>query len=202
MNMIEIQGVDFQHGLSMTGGTIEKYINVLSMYRTDVENKMPLIKTMPDKDSLRAFAIQVHALKSASATIGAASVSAMALQLETAAKAGDYTFIENNLNKFAADMENLVAGIKNALQSYYEKSLDGSSADGSSAVESSDKIKPLLNELKEALTAEKSSSEIFVVLDKINLMQLDVKSKEIFEKISFNVLMNEFNEALEILKSF
>jgi len=95
-SLIPIPGVDIQKGIAMTGGTVAAYTQVLSMFSKDAEYRMPFLQALPKADSVSAFVTQVHALKSASASIGAAELSAQAAALEAAGKAGDMVFINKN----------------------------------------------------------------------------------------------------------
>ena len=107
-----IPGIDIKQGIAMSGGTESLYYEVLSTFRTDIEERLPLLQTVPDKDNLRSFITSVHALKSASATIGAAEASTMAAELEKAGRAGDMTFIEKELPVFSKQLTVLAEGIR------------------------------------------------------------------------------------------
>ncbi|MDR1048362.1 MAG: Hpt domain-containing protein, partial [Synergistaceae bacterium] len=68
-----------------------------------------------DGEWLKAFITQVHALKSASASIGAAEVSDLAKTLENAGNAGDLDIIEGRLARFRFLLSNLIEKIRAAL---------------------------------------------------------------------------------------
>jgi len=59
-------------------------------------------------------------------------------------------------------------------------------------------IEPLLLKLAGALKAKKASSDILNIIDKLNTLPLTPEHKEIPEKISFLVLMNEYDEAVAL----
>jgi HPt (histidine-containing phosphotransfer) domain-containing protein len=111
----DIPGVDMERGIRMTGGSMEVYREVLDLFCTDVDERLPILKSVPDAAGLAKFAIQIHALKGASGSIGAAEVSALAVKLEAAGKSGDISFIEENLGGFAAQLEELIKGIRSWL---------------------------------------------------------------------------------------
>jgi HPt (histidine-containing phosphotransfer) domain-containing protein len=114
---VGIPGVDIHRGIRMTGGTVEIYREVLDLFCTDVDERLPILKNVPDPAGLAKFATQVHALKGASGSIGAAEISALAAKLETAGKTGDISFIQESLGGFSAQLEELVKGIRNWLDS-------------------------------------------------------------------------------------
>jgi CheY-like chemotaxis protein len=114
-NLPVISGIDAAKGFDMTGGTMEGYRQVLDIFRKDAEERLTLLQNVPDEAGLPAFTIQVHALKSASASIGAMEVSAEAAQLETAGRAGDLAFIREALPNFVARLAELAENIGGAL---------------------------------------------------------------------------------------
>jgi len=111
----EIPGVDIEKGIDMTGGTEEAYRIVLSFFCKDIEKRLPLLQSAPGADNILEFVTQVHAFKSASASIGAAEVSAQAEKLEAAGKAGDLVFIQENLRDFADNLAKLAKDVRAVL---------------------------------------------------------------------------------------
>jgi hypothetical protein len=69
------------------------------------------LQNMPDTASLLRFITHVHAIKSASASIGATEVSAYAEQLEVAGMVTDTDFIRENLPTFAKHLAELINNI-------------------------------------------------------------------------------------------
>ena len=192
---LTIPGVDVQQGIVMTGGTLTLYRQVLALFRKDAEDRLPLLQTMPEAGTLPAFIIQVHALKSASASLGAMGFSAEAARLEAAGKATDMAFIQENLSGFVEHLTELVRGIDAALEA-------GKTSGGQANATTSDitVLLPLLRELESALKSEKDS-EIDRIMNTLNEKPLDSKMKNILEQISEQVLISEFDDAGKILKN-
>jgi CheY-like chemotaxis protein len=191
----DIPGVDTAKGIAMTGGTEAGYRTVLSLFRADAEERLPLLQTVPGADKLPEFVTQVHALKSASASIGAAQVSAQAAELEAAGKSADLAFIQENLGSFAENLTELAKNIRAVLETNSE-----TDTAVSNEAEASLEAAALLRDLEDALVAQKASSDILNILDELNEKPLAQKTKEALEKISFQVLMSEFDNALQTLK--
>jgi len=103
-----IPGVDTEKGISMTGGTETGYRKVLSAFCNDALKRLPFIQTAPQADGLQLFVTNVHALKSASASIGAEEISVLAAKLEAAGREGNTTFLEENLTEFCGLLSELV----------------------------------------------------------------------------------------------
>ena len=193
--LFDISGVDTAKGIAMTGGTLSAYRQVLALFYKDAQDRLPLLQIMPEADTLSAFITHVHALKSASASIGADVISEEAAELEAAGKAGDFTFIREHLFSFARLLAALVKNIRDAL--------------GSGKPEYQDILRSplstlhsqLFNELADALKSQKIS-EIKRILNMLDQYTQDSKLKEILEQISDQVLMTEFDSAAKIVEEF
>ena len=179
----------------MTGGTMELYREVLVLFCEDAQQRLPLLKTVPDKERLNEFTTQIHALKSASGSIGAAKVSAEAEQLEAAGKSGDMQFIEKKLAGFALHLSDLVEAIKTAL--VCRDSRHGAEQDVQNESELI-ALLPLLDEFDIALKMHKAN-DIDRILDELQQIQADKNTRDAFKQISDHVLMAEYDDAGEIL---
>jgi signal transduction histidine kinase/ActR/RegA family two-component response regulator/HPt (histidine-containing phosphotransfer) domain-containing protein len=192
-----IPGVDTAKGIMMTGGTLTAYKQVLSLFRKDVQERLPLLQNVPGEDILPVFITQVHALKSALASLGAADVSAQAAGLETAGKTKDMAFIQKNLGSFAKHLEELINHISDALETdtLAENAAMGQNKEADISGDISAYI-PLLQELAIAL-GERKADDIDHVLESLLRQTLDKKAKEVLEQISDEVLMAEYDKAGE-----
>ncbi|GHU89152.1 hypothetical protein FACS1894202_06700 [Clostridia bacterium] len=109
---IHIDGVDVRRGIEMTGGEERDYLEVLALFRRDARERMPVLCAVPDGDGLPLFITQVHAIKSASASIGAAELSEQAALLESAGRRGDFAAIRGNLSGFTRELDTVLEGIR------------------------------------------------------------------------------------------
>jgi len=199
-SLLFIPGIDVQKGITMTGGTVSAYNQVLSLFCKDAEDRLPLLQKAPEADALSALVTHVHALKSASASIGAQEISNQAAGLEAAGKAGDVDFIRKNLPSFARQLAELVKEIDAALKT--DKNGGGMANNGTAgqAAETARDfaaLVPLLGDLESALEAQKSA-EIDRLLEELNQKPLDKQTREALNKISDDVLMAEFESAVKI----
>jgi signal transduction histidine kinase/DNA-binding response OmpR family regulator/HPt (histidine-containing phosphotransfer) domain-containing protein len=122
--VLVIPGVNVEQGISLTGGSEAGYRKVLAMFHKDAAARLPLLRRFvsqsrpPEDQDLSRFVIEIHALKSAAASIGAAEVSAEAARLEAAGKAAltsDMAIISEELPIFVEHLAALVEGIAAAL---------------------------------------------------------------------------------------
>jgi HPt (histidine-containing phosphotransfer) domain-containing protein len=110
-----IPHVDTAKGIAMLGGKPDTYRKVLSMFCKDIDERLPHLQTMPEANTLPSFIIQVHSLKSVSASIGAQEVSSNAAGLEAAGKAADMVFIREHLPDFTVQLAELEEDIRAVL---------------------------------------------------------------------------------------
>ncbi|GHV41356.1 hypothetical protein AGMMS49546_17060 [Spirochaetia bacterium] len=123
-----IDGLDTARGLTMTGGTEEGYRNVLRAFLKEAEEQMPLFEQVPGEAVLPLFTIKVHAMKGATATIGAIDVSTSAAELEAAGKAGDLDTIRDRLGIYYKKLKDIMERIGLALDAGPDGALQTDSA--------------------------------------------------------------------------
>jgi HPt (histidine-containing phosphotransfer) domain-containing protein len=185
-----IQGLNTDKGLAMAGGRPDKYLKILSLFCKDGTAKIKEIKTCLETGNIPLYVIHVHALKSASANIGAIELSKTAAHLEDAGKRGDLTYVEAHTNGFLGALELLLERINSVLekrkQDNVEKPFDA------------EKIKPVLLRLKEAL----ENFDAGTINSTIQELQLSAQSGDIgaaINTISDRILFSEFEEAVAVI---
>ena len=203
-----IPGVDVQRGIAMTGGTEAAYLKVLSMFYKDIKVRLQLLRFIlfegsmdgnkfPEKH-LASFITQVHAMKSASATIGAGELSTEAAMLEDAGNTGNLTLIMENLNGFIAHLTELAENIR---------TVPGLLPEGLKAGEPKPEkpdlsmYRSLFDELIKALKL-KNIPDIDRIMDELNKNRPNEEIKEFLDQISDQVLMAEFEIAVKTIDEF
>ncbi len=106
-----IEGVNTLQGIISVGGDKENYMYILSVYYADGLSKYNSLLRLI-RDDLDRFKIEIHALKSASATIGASNIASSAQKLEMAAKSEDIEYIEEHIPAFLSAFKELLDNIK------------------------------------------------------------------------------------------
>jgi HPt (histidine-containing phosphotransfer) domain-containing protein len=180
----------------MTGGTPEGYWAVLGAYRRDVEDRLKTLEALEDRgvpaEGLPAFITQVHALKSASASIGAAVLSAAAAELEAAGRRGDRGFIQQNLGPFRSSLGGVLGRIGGALE-------DRAARRGQTA--GAGEMERLFRDLKAALEAEDIGG-VDRLIQNLDALPLSGPFRKICEDISDNVLISEFPAAAAVIDAW
>jgi len=191
---MNIHGVDIIKGISMTGGTTAAYKKVLSIFCKDAEDRLPILQNIPETDNLLSFVTCVHALKSASASMGAEKISAAAAELEAAGKATDMTYIREHLPAFAQQLTELIKNIRAVVT----PPADDASSDTDKNTDTS-AYTPIFRKLAESLRL-RNVSEVDNILKELDQNITDSKTKNLLEKISDDILITEFDSALKTIE--
>ena len=187
---IKINGIDVKKGIAMTGGRLEGYLKTLDVFYKDGIEKIREIRMCMEKSELPLYTIHVHAIKSASASIGASELSSFASSLEQAGKKGDMSFIKSNNDRFLKDFEVLLNNIKNAISN------DATTEKNKSKEWVSYKlIKQNLLNLKEALNDMDTRIADKIISD-LTSSSLEGDKKEILLQIEQDVLLCDYDDAI------
>ena len=113
----EIPGIDTRKGMRNSGGAFADYNDILAVYAADCGSRLPEMAKYYRSGNMHSLAICVHAIKSASANIGADDVSGMAAELEAACKTDDIVYVDANLRRFTDSLTTMLDDILNYLSS-------------------------------------------------------------------------------------
>ncbi|GHU04504.1 hypothetical protein FACS1894158_04940 [Betaproteobacteria bacterium] len=188
-----IEGMDTRKGLARSGGSMEAYRKVLEFYCRDAADRLEIWSAVPVRENLNLLTIHFHALKSASASIGAQALSEELALLEAAGKRGDQSLVAGRLDNCREQVAALVARIRAALAS--ENNQKG--ADTCTVALDETDMEILLR-LKEALEAEKIG-DADDILKELAAKPLDSDVKAQLSAISYHILMFELKEASEVI---
>ncbi|MFP3154301.1 ATP-binding protein [Lachnospiraceae bacterium ZAX-1] len=186
---LKIEGIDVKKGVEMTGGTKKGYCQVLSLYCRDAEERMHILKEVPSEEGLRLFITQVHALKSASASIGAAELSKQAKFLEDAGERGDMAAILGRLKSFRENLTLTLGRIREAL------ALEETDKTAGEALILDGKLLLLLREALESGNIRAMDD----MLNKLMESPYDQKTKETLLAISDYILTFDLKKATALI---
>jgi HPt (histidine-containing phosphotransfer) domain-containing protein len=179
----------------MTGGSLTAYKQILSMFCKDAQDRLPLLQKAPEAEALPTFITQVHALKSASSSLGAKELSTVAAELEAAGKNGNMEIIFEKLPAFAKNLSELITNIHAVLEQDSAPQDD----DNDKEIDITAYI-PAFRELSGALQSQKIP-DIKRILNTLGQQTQNSKLKDILEQISDQVFMTEFGSAVKIVDS-
>jgi len=151
-------------------------LQTLKVFYKDGISRIEKIKQCLETEDYPLYTIYVHALKSASANVGAMEISKLAEALEMAGKHNDLEFIKSNTEQFLAKLKLYLDSISTSLEEEQEN-------------------KPLNTEvlinLKQALT-NMTSEDIAVIDESINELQGVAQVDSILQ----NVLVGNYDGAI------
>lgn len=114
-NTIDPLEVDFNKGIETVGGDQKVYCTILNTYYREGMKKKNDVKAEYSLEDLSLFVVDVHALKSSSASIGAIGISPLFKALEFAGRDKQRDFINNNVEQTLINFEIVLSKIKEYL---------------------------------------------------------------------------------------
>jgi CheY-like chemotaxis protein/signal transduction histidine kinase len=189
---LEIEGVSVETGMRMAGGSKEAYLDILATYIKDAEERLSWFNSFDFQD-FKLFTTQVHALKGASASIGAQKLAEHALKLEKAGRDYAVETITQELDIFREELALQIERIRAVLPSQPEI-IENEETDAISPEDIADFLR-----LKAALESEDIGAvdNILTICMKKSLSALMKKN---LARIDEHILLSEFKEALAILE--
>jgi len=179
---LEIDGIDVKKGIAMSGGTLKLYMEIITTFHKDGVNKINEIKKCLETENYPLYTTYVHALKSASASIGASDLSEMAKALEAAGKQQDLAYIKQHNSEFLSALEILLNNINKVLKDEPKGPVD------------SEAMKIKLNKLKEAIDIFDSDA----IEEAANSLREFTQVADV-DKILQKTLTGEYEEAVDII---
>ncbi|MDR1948802.1 MAG: response regulator [Spirochaetaceae bacterium] len=201
-----IEGLNGEQGIVMTGGSEADYCEVLALYCQDCTGRLSLLhqfaaKETPVHEDFRFFTTQIHAIKGASASIGAMEVSQKAAALEQAGMVENLGLIRVGLGEFTEALAGLVERIRNALARYGEAVPEDPAAPGGDPRAAEGGWEAELLRLRQALIAE-DIGPVDAILDQLDIMSMPPAARQLINDVSNNVLISEFKSAADLIEDF
>jgi PAS domain S-box-containing protein len=188
---IEIEGVNTERGVFFSGGTEESYLETLAIFQKDGLEKIKDINDSLNNVDLELYTIHVHALKSASANIGAEELSKAAALLEQAGERQDREYIESHTPALLASLETILHNIMNVLALREDKHENGKY--------DIERLRSELSILKEALKSFDAGTINKSVETLGNIARSGSVKNQVFD-ISERILLGEYEEALSVIE--
>jgi HPt (histidine-containing phosphotransfer) domain-containing protein len=186
---LEIEGVDTAAGLSMTGDSPEYYAEILASYVNDGREKIGELNEALSRGDLALYTTGIHALKSASASIGAAALAVEAKALEEAGRKQDRAFIDGMHGAFITGLEAVLVRIAAALEAWQGGGAPETGIEG---------IREDLRALRDALD-EMEVQDADRVMRKINARRWEKSLAETFQAMAQHIVLSDFDEAIGLI---
>jgi len=194
MDGIELDGLDVAKGISMAGGTVELYLNTLAMFHKDALIRISEITNCLASGNLPLYTVHVHALKSASANVGAEGLSKAAHTLEAAGNHNNIDFVKTRTAAFIAELQSLLTKV-NALLILKRK--PAKEKDCGLNMEDMDADLVIL---KTAIR-EFDAGTMNETIARLEALTQEYLTGNVIENIADNVLIAEYDKAIELIDS-
>jgi signal transduction histidine kinase/CheY-like chemotaxis protein/HPt (histidine-containing phosphotransfer) domain-containing protein len=189
---LELPGVIVSDGLFNVGGSLPVYLDILAIFCRDALDRVKQITDALAVEDFGLYTTLVHALKSAARSIGARELGDAAAELEEAGRTRNTARINEKTGPFLEDLKTLSANISDLVSK--------TSAAGEIA-ETVDVSALRLETLKEALiTMDIETINQFML--EYSAMSLDAATKDLVNKIKEDVLLFEYDRAVEKIQNF
>ncbi|MBE5849523.1 MAG: response regulator [Lachnospiraceae bacterium] len=107
--------INFEVGLANVGGQTDAFSSVVNAYYKEGVNKVAIVPKLLAEGNIGNYVIEVHALKSSSAAIGAEGMSVKFRELEFAGKAQNTEFLESHTDSVMATFNEVLDIVRNYL---------------------------------------------------------------------------------------
>jgi CheY-like chemotaxis protein len=187
----EIEGLDTEEGLNHIGGDAAVYLEVLKIFSDNAQEYSGTIKSCIAERNIKLFTTCVHALKSASANVGAIELSLTAGKLEKFGKEEDVDAIYKETPGFIAALRRLSGDIVTFIENQAS----------ASTMSEDDEDKAYLKKHLQALAEAAESfdaDEIQNAIDTLYEKNWSIATKKTIDEIAENAQYGFFNEAYEL----
>ncbi len=200
---IFIEGIDTDELAEHYSGSMEEYKSLLDLYCLDGKRKLKLLRELLERGDYQTYGIEVHALKSASANVGAMKISEIAREQERAVKRGDETFVDSHAEQLLAGYEEQIGHIKDFLAE--SGRTDEKTQESGNEIETAE----LVRELREALEslehfrAKKCAGKVDDILqyrlsDNVKRKLVEIKEQlKLYEDDAAEQLLRDLIEEIE-----
>ena len=188
-----LSDVDVQTGLTNCGGSLEDYISILEVVLRYGPKRYEQLKTMLAEEDYDNYVINVHALKSTAANIGARELSQVSAWLEAMGKEKQYDKMKERTGYLLELYQSLLQQIKEALSPKEHQ-------------RASEEKEPISNEeLQEIIEGtilqlrEFSLDEANAILDEMLAFALEDNVRELILQAKESVERTEVEQAITLL---
>jgi signal transduction histidine kinase/CheY-like chemotaxis protein len=200
--LFSIGGLDVAKGIAITGSNVSVYMDVLKTYCKDASSRTVFFDFSHAQSDIKGFTTQVHALKSASGSIGAVAVADEAYALERAGLHGDLAFIQKRIDGFRERIEHLVESISSVLAADEATDADLDYGEGEDAIGSipvDEAIVPIFEKLIIAMEAEDIVA-VDGLMSEIMSGDMNRQIKDVLSDAADMVLTSDFDQAVATIK--
>lgn len=195
LQKIIIEGIDTDEVAGHYAGSLEEYNELLKLYCLDGRRKLNVLQELWEERDYEGYGIEVHALKSASANVGAMRLSSRAKEQEKAVNRGDLDFVDSHVSRLLAEYEEQLEYI----QAYLD---ENRKANGTSTEKKEIEKAVLLQEIESALASleDFQAKECAHKIEEILECRLEPETEKVLENVKEQLKLYEDDAAEQMLR--
>lgn len=163
------------------GGTLEDFREVCKIALKNFDSKIKKMREAQTTKDYDRYTIEVHALKSTLASLGATDIAEKAKEQENAGREGRREYIDENVESLIKEYEDYLELIKLHVLGIDDSDIRAKK-EGRGEEWSKDEIVQVAEKLS-ILAAEYNFGEIFDIIEKVKNMEKGPETKSIFDKM-------------------
>nr|MBQ8253676.1 response regulator [Lachnospiraceae bacterium] len=101
-------GICVEDGLKNMAGSVETYEEILTIYFEELPEKMERLRKSGTMGNMKEYSIDVHSLKSTSASIGAQQLADMAREHEKQSRNDNSLYVRQHMNRLCAECKKMI----------------------------------------------------------------------------------------------
>lgn len=187
---VAIQGIDADHAMKKMHLKEDEYITILHSYFIDLSASLKRIVSAKEEGRIKNFVIDVHGVKSASASVGASELSELAKQLEFAGKEENLEFINAHMPDFIEKCQSMIT----VLETFFAEDKEDEKELKISALD-----KQWLEDIRLACE-DMDSLKACELLEQVRGKRYSEKEEKLVKKISEYVNQYDYDEVISLLK--
>ena len=194
-----MSGIDVRRALDAHTGGVDDYLELLELYYMDGEGKRELIERLEKEEDYKNYEIEVHALKSASANIGAYELSELAKEHEFAAKEGNYELIQNGVARLVSEYGFLLREIERVLKSrgYLKEETPQAEGELLSPEETFARMREILDDVENFRSKDAAAK-----VEKLLSENIEKSANECLKDVRNRLKMYDDDTAEDLLRAF
>ncbi|MDR1874755.1 MAG: response regulator [Synergistaceae bacterium] len=187
--LLDVPGLSVEEGLNNSGGSVAAYLDILAVFCMDANEKVQQIEQCVEQGDLGLYMTLVHALKSASRSIGAMEFGDFAARMEEASRAGDAEAVARETGAFLSGL----CALRDSIQKSLGQSLPEPSQDGEDLTEDQ------METLRSALTGMDIAAANRLVVEYMAL-PLNQRARKDLSELENHILLFDYDKAIEKIK--
>ena len=189
--------IEVEQGITNCGGDVQDYLKILKIAYDYGEKQLSELKNAWKQQDYEHYIIKIHSLKSTSLNMGAVDISAAARMQEESGRAGNFTYIDEQMETFQDAYRELLKHLKLVL-THFQMLQAETVSDETEAIDET-MLLPIFKNLERCID-DFDFSKVFEILEELKKYNLPEKYEDLrtkIEELMEDLSVDEIKELLE-----